>query len=481
MLLEADNDIVVSGGLAGGLTFNNQTGGETVDFAAGRHITVNSSISTNGADLRLEADRPEFGGAQDGVGTISLAGGQSITTSGGWLSLASADIDIQGTIDTGAGNIKLGVNSARSFSVGAAATDFNLTDPELDRITTSGYLNLGGPDATTIILDGFSYSGPNLRIGGNVGPANIVFVNLTSSAAGYLALDSTTGIAGGVPGGDITANELEMKAASVVLTGTVGGLTGQAAADAIILHSAGAGPFTFNGFAIPLSFEGATAAAVDSTTSLVTTSPDTTTTDTATTDSTITEPLDTTTSETTTVEETVAVVEEIATSESLAEAVDYMSGDGDLTLDEQAAFFETLDGAEVVDGLLTSGDPLAQEIGQVFEDVLAGRDVSQAQMKAELQAMGLSGGRLLTYLGLYLRVQKERRNKTLKLALEELAEDDGRTKVTVRSARARARGQRTARRAANRGSGLRRADPRSGHADRRRRGRRRPARKQARL
>jgi hypothetical protein len=401
-------------------------------------------MSRSLADLNLEADRPENLGSQDGVGTVSLTVGNSITTNGGDLDLVGADIDIQGTVNTGSGEIKIGPNSPRSFSIGLVSADFNLTDVELDRITTSGFLNLGGPDATIIKLDGFSYSGSNIRIGGNVGPANIEFVGLTSSAAGYLGLDSSTGITGGVSGGDIIANELEMKAASIVLAGTVGGLTGQAAADAIILHSAGAGPFTFNGFNIPLSFEGATDAAVDQAATLASVSPDTATADTisadttATTDTAIVEPLDATASETATVEETVAVVEEIAASESLVDAVDYMTGDGDLTLGEQAAFFETLDGTDVVDGLLASSDPLSQEIGQVFEDVLAGSDVSQAEMKAELQAMGLSGGKLLSYLGLYSRVRKEKRGKTLKAAVDELTEDDGRAKVTVRTTEARA-------------------------------------------
>ena len=439
--LEADSDILVNAGLIGGLTFTNQTGGEEVEFLAGRDITINASLSTAGASLLLIAD-DAFSGGSDGDGMITVAAGQSLTTSGGTIDLAGADIDIQGTIDAGSGEIFIGPNSARSFSIGSASADFNITDPELDRITTSSFLNLGGPDATTIILDGFSYSGPNLRIGGDTGPANIVFVGLTSSAAGTLGLGSTTSITGGVSGGDINANELEMKAASAELSGTVGGLTGQAAADAIKLFPEGAGPFTFNGFAISPTFEGTTGAAIEQTASLVTTSPDTTTTtSTATTttgDTAIVEPLDGTTSETATIEETVAVVEEIATTESLAEAVDYMTGEGALTLTEQAAFFETLDGGAVVDGLLASGDPLAQEIGQVFESVLAGNDVSQAQMKAELQAMGLSGGKLLSYLGLYVRVRKEKRNKTLKLAIEELAEDDARALVTLRRAGARA-------------------------------------------
>jgi hypothetical protein len=59
-------------------------------------------------------------------------------------------------------------------------------------------------------------------------------------------------------------------------------------------------------------------------------------------------------------------------------------------------------------------------------------------MKAELQAMGLSGGKLLSYLGLYIRVRKEKRGKILKAAVDELTEDDGRAKVTVRATEARA-------------------------------------------
>jgi hypothetical protein len=50
----------------------------------------------------------------------------------------------------------------------------------------------------------------------------------------------------------------------------------------------------------------------------------------------------------------------------------------------------------------------------------------------------LSGGKLLTYLGLYLRVHKEKRGKTLKVAIGELAEDDERATIEVRSAQARA-------------------------------------------
>lgn len=443
VLLEANNDIFVSAGLTGGLNFSKQTSGESVVFNAGRHIAINSSISTNGASLFLESDRPELAAAQDGLGSIFLAAGQTLSTNGGLLELAGADVDIQGTVDAGTGDIKVGPNSARSFSLGAVAADFQLTDPELDRFVTSGFLNLGGPDATSIELDGFSYSGPNLRIGTDFGTASIVFLGLTSSAAGYLGLQSID-ISGGVSGGDIITNELEVKAGRIVLTGTVGGLTGQDAANAIILHPDGTGPFTFNGFTIPFTFEGATGAALDQQASLVTTSPDVTGTDTTLTgadsDVVVIEPLDATAGETASLEETVAVVEEIAATESLAEAVDYMTGEADLTLGERAAFFETLDGTEVVEGLLASDDPVAREIGQAFEDILGGRDVSQAEMKSELQALGLSGGKLLSYLGLYLRVQKEKRGNTLKPAVEELAEDDARAKVTVRAPRARAAG-----------------------------------------
>ena len=437
--LEAENDITIQSGLSGGLSFSNQTAGEEVQFFAGRHVTIDSSVSTAGANLFFEADFQGAVSGADGIGTVFVAAGTSVSSSGGRLDLVGADVDIQGTVNAGSGEVRVGPNSNRTVGLGATSAQFSVSDAELDRITTSGLLAFGGPDAISVTVDGFTYAGPRINISAEAGAGTITFVGSTSTAADKFHLLSIGGISGGIAGGDIDVGSFDAKTPSMVLTGTVGGLTGEAAANAIKLLPDGAGPFTFNGFSIAFTFEGTTDAAVDQQAAQITAEPVTTiaTADVGTVtdgDFVAIETVETgITAESSTSEQTVAVIEEIMVEGSLSEAIDYINGEGDVSLAEQQDFFQSLDGTDVVEGLLSSDDPTAQAIGQAFEEVLGGQDVSQAQMKAELEAMGVTGGRLLSYLGLFTRVRKQARTRMLRVAVEALTEESGGADVFLRA------------------------------------------------
>ncbi len=106
---------------------------------------------------------------------------------------------------------------------------------------------------------------------------------------------------------------------------------------------------------------------------------------------------------------------------SLAEAVDYVNGEDELSLTEKKEILESLDGPDIIEGLLSSQNPIARRIGQIFRAIAGGDEVSQGEMSTELQDMGLRGGTALTYLGLFVRVKKHGRSQMFQGAIASLA------------------------------------------------------------
>ena len=117
----------------------------------------------------------------------------------------------------------------------------------------------------------------------------------------------------------------------------------------------------------------------------------------------------------------------------LAEAVNYVNGEGDLSPAEQQEVLESLDGPDIIEGLLASQDPIAQRIGRIFKEVDSGAEISQREMRTELRDMGLRRGRLRTYLGLFVRVKKHARSQMFRGAIASLAASPGIADVVVRA------------------------------------------------
>lgn len=118
---------------------------------------------------------------------------------------------------------------------------------------------------------------------------------------------------------------------------------------------------------------------------------------------------------------------------SVAEAVDIVNGEVELSLTEQEEVVETLDGPGIIEGLLSSQDPIARRIGQIFRAIAGGDEVSQGEMSTELQDMGLRGGTALTYLGLFVRVKKHARSQMFQGAIASLAANPGIADAVVRA------------------------------------------------
>ena len=147
--LQATRDITVSSAIA----MTGQTQTRTLTLQAGRHLAINADItghSTHGHNFIFEADSPRStGGAADGTGTLTIAGGVTIDSNNGDITLIGADFSIDTTsgseasLDAGTGDIHIAPSrSTASLKVGSATTDI-LSNAELGRLTTSGTIVIG--------------------------------------------------------------------------------------------------------------------------------------------------------------------------------------------------------------------------------------------------------------------------------------------------------------------------------------------------
>ncbi|MGC8977470.1 MAG: filamentous hemagglutinin N-terminal domain-containing protein, partial [Candidatus Ratteibacteria bacterium] len=155
IILQAQRDIIIDQITANPLTFTN----DNLVLQAGRHITFSNAgaftINTQGGYIILEADSPhaptpgpgdpvDGRAPADGIGTIDF-GQVTLQTGGGNITLIAADFNIPATatINAGGGNVSI------ALSVDGAALDLGsvagaqLTDAEIDRITTSGTVTIG--------------------------------------------------------------------------------------------------------------------------------------------------------------------------------------------------------------------------------------------------------------------------------------------------------------------------------------------------
>ncbi len=131
-------------------------------------------------------------------------------------------------------------------------------------------------------------------------------------------------------------------------------------------------------------------------------------------------------------ERTILTAREMISAGSLAEAVNYVNGEGELSPAEQQDILESLDGPSIIEGLLASQDPIAQRVGLIFKEVDSGTEISQGEMRTDLKDIGLRRGPLRTYLGLYVRVKKHARSQMFRGAIASLAASPGIADAAVR-------------------------------------------------
>lgn len=192
VILQAQRNIIIDILTTDGvLDFINQTGGESVVFQAGRHITFNDTsniLQTAGADIHLEADSfHSTSGAANGTGVLTLG---AINSNGGDIRLFSSGIfGINSTITAGTGNISLARSDNSSIDL-----DAHITQAGYNLISTMGVLTIGS--AATAGSDGAGTGSIN-RIASDLDLS--ASINIATSTASSLNLHA----AGGTPTIDI--------------------------------------------------------------------------------------------------------------------------------------------------------------------------------------------------------------------------------------------------------------------------------------
>ncbi len=170
VIIQATQDILLSASTNVVMSSN-----VSLVLQAGRNITLNSNITLSGTGtLHIEADSPHSAGgtaAADGVGTLTIAASQTLTTANQQITLIAADFVISGNVAAGSGNVNLGqAQAGNAYTLGSGI----LSDSELNNISTSGALTVGsvttkgtdgaGASAVTrlagvITMDGLTHTG----------------------------------------------------------------------------------------------------------------------------------------------------------------------------------------------------------------------------------------------------------------------------------------------------------------------------------
>ncbi len=247
LILWATQDLTVSLSGATSAHFANiNESSETLTLRAGRHLNINSDLSTGGGNISLLADADmtgsvpagsgtnetgSFGGnPSNGTGTLTVASGKTVSSSNGNILLHSAELDLLGSVNAGTGEVTVTTSTTKNIVLGGAASDSStqlaLSSGELGRITASslninslqnvslaGGVNVSaasGPGSYNLNFDlpgTFNANGHAIQLGSN---------DLTIDAGNTVTLGQITGN-GAAADISVTANN------NILAQGTLGG------------------------------------------------------------------------------------------------------------------------------------------------------------------------------------------------------------------------------------------------------------------
>ncbi|MFQ5450339.1 MAG: beta strand repeat-containing protein [Nitrospinaceae bacterium] len=191
-----------SANIAGTVTLNATAANASVTFAnaastfnaltvnAGKGVTVSGNLTTQGAaTFNTDSDG-------NGAGSLTVDAGKSLATGNNPLSITTADLTLNGTLNSGTGSTTLEISKdGGTIGLGNGVTcggacGLTLTQTELGRIS-AGSLVLGGATNGGITVDGLTAAVPVTLKSTRAG-SSIVFTN-TASSFGGLALEAGTG------------------------------------------------------------------------------------------------------------------------------------------------------------------------------------------------------------------------------------------------------------------------------------------------
>ena len=156
--------------------------GSTLAINAGNNILLEGNVTTTGAFTANAEVIP-------GTGTFTIAASKSVTTNGNALNISAHDVQLPGSLDSGAATTTIQAAHGETVGLGnAVGSGVTLDNTELSHIT-SGALVIGGALTSTITADGVSTTATQGPVTLNAGldGAQIVFSGSASSFAALTA------------------------------------------------------------------------------------------------------------------------------------------------------------------------------------------------------------------------------------------------------------------------------------------------------
>lgn len=153
---------------AGDLTLNARSG-----------VTINDNLTTTGA-LAINADTNN-----NGSSLLTIAAGAAVSTGGNTLSITASDINLSGTINSGAAATTILVSAGGTIGLGATAGSMTISGAELQNITATG-LVIGDATNGNITVDGVTAANSNnvsgtVTLNATAAGASVSFVNTAST------------------------------------------------------------------------------------------------------------------------------------------------------------------------------------------------------------------------------------------------------------------------------------------------------------
>jgi filamentous hemagglutinin family protein len=167
-------------------TIGNMSGAGALTLNARSGLTFNDSLATAGATA-LNADTNNNGSSM-----LTLAAGAALATGGNTLSITASDINVLGTITSGAAATTILVSAGGSIGLGATAGSMTIDGTELQNITANG-LTIGDTSAGNITVNGITAANSNNITGTTslVAGSNGAAVTFATAASTFNALTAS--------------------------------------------------------------------------------------------------------------------------------------------------------------------------------------------------------------------------------------------------------------------------------------------------
>ncbi len=218
----------------GAMTLSGAVTGNSIRIESNDGVTVGGNLTSQSGEIRIEADLDN-----NGAGSLIVLTGATINSNNNEIFISAADLQIDGHINSGTGDVSIDRSTLGTLGLGSGAGDMQLTGDELSRITAER-LHLGRRNISITTVDGVTSSHTaNLLSGIELVTGDIDIAGGFAVANGNLTIrraeNGTIGL--GTATGDLTISNAELgriTANSLTLGGdtattiTVSGVTASA-------------------------------------------------------------------------------------------------------------------------------------------------------------------------------------------------------------------------------------------------------------